>query len=63
MSSNSMPGPLRPEPLTAQFPGSGFFRATLGALKSRIVSGLILALPIALTFWIIYQLYLVLNTA
>ena len=63
MSSNSTPGPLRPEPLTARFPGSGFFRATLGALKSRIVSGLILALPIALTFWIIYQLYLVLNTA
>ncbi len=45
------------------FPGTKFIRAVGNALKSRIVSGVILALPIALTFWIIYQLYLVLNTA
>ena len=30
-------------------------------MRTRIISGLILALPIALTFWIIYQLYLTLN--
>jgi len=63
MSLNSTPGGPASESLGTQFPGSGFFRATVAALKSRIVSGLILALPIALTFWIIYQLYLVLNTA
>ena len=50
-------------PLAAHFPGTKFIRAVGNALKSRIVSGVILALPIALTFWIIYQLYLVLNTA
>jgi len=39
----------------------GALRALLDAMKSRVVSGLVLALPIALTFWIIYQLYLVLK--
>ena len=48
---------------TSHFPGSGLIRAVVGALRSRIVSGLVLALPIALTFWIVYQLYLVLNSA
>ena len=32
-------------------------------MRTQIISGLILALPIALTFWIIYQLYLTLNKA
>ena len=32
-------------------------------MRTRVISGLILALPIALTFWIIYQLYLALNNA
>ncbi len=63
MSSTSTPGIPGLEPIRSHFPGSGFLRAVGGALKSRIVSGLVLALPIALTFWIIYQLYLVLNTA
>ena len=39
----------------------GAIRALIDAVKSRVVSGLILALPIALTFWIIYQLYKILN--
>ena len=63
MSSTSTPGLPTPESSAHHFPGAGFFKATVAALKSRIVSGLILALPIALTFWIIYQLYLVLNGA
>ena len=61
MPLTATPGLPPPEPPAHQFPGSGFFRATVGAFKTRIVSGLILGLPIALTFWIIYQLYLVLN--
>lgn len=32
-------------------------RALGAAIRSRIFSGLLLALPIALTFWIIYQLF------
>ena len=32
-----------------------------GAIRTRIVSGLILALPIVITFWIVYQLYLTLQ--
>ena len=34
--------------------------AFFGAIRTRIISGLILALPIAITFWIVYQLYLTL---
>jgi uncharacterized membrane protein len=33
-------------------------RAFFGAIRTRIVGGLILSLPIAITFWIVYQLYL-----
>ena len=36
-------------------------RAFFGAIRTRIVSGLILALPIAITLWIVYQLYLTLQ--
>ena len=36
-------------------------RSLVNSLRTRVISGLILALPIALTFWIIYQLYLTLN--
>jgi uncharacterized membrane protein len=32
-------------------------RALILAIRTRIVSGLVLALPIALTFWIVYWLY------
>ena len=62
MSSTMIP-PVGPEQPISRFPGSGFFRGLANALRSRIVSGLVLALPIVLTFWIIYQLYLVLNSA
>jgi uncharacterized membrane protein len=41
----------------------GALRALGDAIRTRVVSGLILALPIALTFWIIYQIYLALNNA
>src|SRR5215210_7909216 len=35
----------------------GALRALYGAIKSRIFSGLLLALPFAITIWIIYWLY------
>jgi uncharacterized membrane protein len=35
----------------------GALRALTHAIRARIISGLILALPIVLTFWIIYWLY------
>jgi uncharacterized membrane protein len=43
--------------------GHAAVRALVDSMKTRIISGLILALPIALTFWIIYQLYLALKKA
>lgn len=39
----------------------GAIYAFFGAIRTRIVSGLILALPIAITLWIVVQLYLTLN--
>ncbi len=39
-------------------PAPGALGAILDSVKTRVISGLVLALPIALTFWIIYQLYL-----
>src|SRR5262249_25221834 len=47
--SRTTPGP--PEP-----GDSGLWRALGNAIQTRIFGGLVLALPIALTFWIIYQL-------
>jgi uncharacterized membrane protein len=44
--------PPNPQPIAA-----GSLRALLNAIRTRIVSGLLLALPIVLTFWIIYWLY------
>lgn len=35
----------------------GALRALVLAIRTRIISGLLLALPIALTFWILYWLY------
>ena len=43
-----------PGPMAALFAAP---RALVGAIRSRIFSGLLLALPIAVTFWIIYQLF------
>jgi uncharacterized membrane protein len=59
MSQNPTAGPDRPRPLVLD--GSAALQALADSLKTRIISGLILALPIALTFWIIYQLYQFLN--
>ncbi len=39
----------------------GAMRAFFRAIRTRIIGGLILALPIAITFWIILQLYLTLQ--
>ena len=41
----------------------GAVRALLTAIRTRIMSGLVLALPIVLTFWIIYWLYTTLTHA
>jgi uncharacterized membrane protein len=57
MSENSHPRPDRPHVLD----GSTALHALVESMRTRIISGLILALPIALTFWIIYQLYLALR--
>jgi uncharacterized membrane protein len=55
MSSQAPPsGP--PDP-TTQAAAVGPLRAVIGMIQARIVSGLLLALPIVLTFWIIYWLY------
>jgi uncharacterized membrane protein len=42
--------------------GAGF-RGVISSIQSRIVGGLVLALPIVLTFWIIYWLYETLKQA
>jgi uncharacterized membrane protein len=59
MSQMTSPTPVDPRPPSLDEVGA--LRALLDAMRSRVVSGLILALPIALTFWITYQLYLILN--
>ena len=58
-SPDPSPTPTPPRPHSLDEVGA--LRALLNAMKSRVVSGLVVALPIALTFWIIYQLYLILN--
>lgn len=49
-----------PSPVPPPLPSteSGAIHTFFGAIRTRIVGGLILALPIAITFWIVYQLYL-----
>jgi uncharacterized membrane protein len=61
MNASPIPpnGPHRPRVLD----GQAALHALVDSMRTRIISGLILALPIALTFWIIYQLYLTLNKA
>jgi uncharacterized membrane protein len=61
MSANPTPPPERPRALVLDGPAA--VRALVDSMRTRIISGLILALPLALTFWIIYQLYLALNKA
>ncbi len=45
------------ESIPAPPPAAGPLRALLLAIRTRIISGLVLALPIVLTFWIVYWLY------
>ncbi len=52
--------PVQPSPESSR-PPTGAINAFLGAIRTRIIGGLILALPIAITFWIIIQLYLTLQ--
>jgi uncharacterized membrane protein len=61
MSVNPTPPPDRPRPHVLD--GAAAFHALVDSMRTRIISGLILALPIALTFWIIYQLYSMLHKA
>ncbi|MEO6809022.1 MAG: DUF502 domain-containing protein [Isosphaeraceae bacterium] len=51
---NRVPDTTTPPPSP---PGTGVIHALANAVKSRILSGLILALPIVITFWIFFQLY------
>lgn len=55
----SPPPTTRPTPPTdgPRLDEVGALRALTRAVQNRIVSGLILALPVVLTFWIIYWLY------
>jgi uncharacterized membrane protein len=55
----SLPPTAKPEPelLLPGLSEAGAIRALGYAVRARIVSGLIAALPIALTFWIVYWLY------
>ena len=62
MDASPAPPPLE-RPRTNLLDGHAAVRALVDSMRTRIISGLILALPIALTFWIIYQLYLTLNRA
>ncbi len=45
------------ESVPAPPPAAGPLRSLLLAIRTRIISGLVLALPIVLTFWIVYWLY------
>jgi uncharacterized membrane protein len=51
------PRPPAPDAAPVPIDEMGALRALYGAIKSRIFSGLLLALPFAITIWIIYQLY------
>jgi len=54
------PRPPHPQPNPHPHPHMdevGALRALFNAIRTRIVSGLVLALPIVLTFWIVYWLY------
>jgi uncharacterized membrane protein len=59
--------PQQPQPIVPPSPPHlneiGALHALLNAVRTRIMSGLVLALPIVLTFWIIYWLYITLTQA
>jgi uncharacterized membrane protein len=50
-----LPGPPDPTP-AADAPRTGQF-PWFAAIRRRVISGLIFALPIAITFWIVYWIY------
>jgi uncharacterized membrane protein len=54
VSANTPPNKPAPPPHLDEM---GAIRALLKAIQNRILSGLILALPIVLTFWIVYWFY------
>jgi uncharacterized membrane protein len=62
VSSSPPPQPNGP-PSTSHLNEIGALHALLNAVRTRIMSGLVLALPIVLTFWIIYWLYITLTQA
>lgn len=49
--------PPHKTPVSPHLDEVGAIRALVQAIQNRILSGLILALPIALTFWIVFYLY------
>ncbi len=57
--------PTRPEPrlaeLSASASGGWGLRATIASIRTRLVSGIILTLPIVITFWIVYWIVLTLE--
>jgi len=51
---------MKPSPdpeLPPDVEDASFLHAVAGAIRTRVIGGLLLALPIVLTFWIIYWLY------
>src|SRR3954467_11583322 len=52
-----------PKPAPPHLDESGALHALLNAIRTRIISGLVLALPIVLTFWIVYWRYTTLTQA
>jgi uncharacterized membrane protein len=57
--------PPKPQALPAELspsdPGGWGLRATIASIRTRLVSGIILTLPIAITFWIVYWIVLTLE--
>lgn len=52
-----MASPIRAAEATPSAEDTGVLRAAINAIRTRVIGGLLAALPIALTFWIIYWLY------
>jgi hypothetical protein len=55
----------KPETLGTELPASGSggwgLRSTFAAIRTRLVSGIVLTLPIVITFWIVYWIVLTLE--
>lgn len=63
MVSPTPPPPHSTSNAPAHLNEVGALRALFIAIRTRIMSGLVLALPIVLTFWIVYWLYTTLTQA